>query len=355
MAYLINNIDLKDNYGVIVQKCLGVFDMPERMGLTQHDWLDEDGIEAFVDEEDIYFKQRTIKLKCKIFAESLMTLYYNLGVLQKELYSGQFLLSTPYGNYTCLLKSGSRVIFPSGRNGTPCHAEFSLILNEISMSIYDPPVGDENIGYDKYWIDKVDLLAKMGIVVEQSDGMFDFSEMKKDNKTFYKRESDLNNKRGVKNIYLNCSVVATSINDFSYKMRDLRALLAKPGLRTLNIPIDGYDKAFNVYCKSGFNITELTRNSNQIIGKFTLRFIEAVPSIITFLVGNLFDTDGQQIETTEYIPILVPIDYEDIKSKPTYLYTDAEAGDETYLYTDAELDVNPDAEKVYLYTENEII
>ncbi|SFS30828.1 DUF5977 domain-containing protein [Lutibacter maritimus] len=64
--YKLNNIAL-GTYGIIPGKMIGegiavkgCFDMPKRIGITQKEWDDENGVEPYVDADELFFGGRTI-------------------------------------------------------------------------------------------------------------------------------------------------------------------------------------------------------------------------------------------------------------------------------------------------------
>lgn len=67
MAHLFNNIDLI-TYGIEATKCpdsnitvKGGFDLPARMGKTGYRWDDEDGVEPYVLQDELFFGGRDIE------------------------------------------------------------------------------------------------------------------------------------------------------------------------------------------------------------------------------------------------------------------------------------------------------
>jgi hypothetical protein len=73
---LINSENLKNVYGISVKKIKGNFDMPGRFGTYERDWQDVDGIEPFVNVDDLYFKQRQIVLECIMEADDMIEFQY---------------------------------------------------------------------------------------------------------------------------------------------------------------------------------------------------------------------------------------------------------------------------------------
>jgi len=353
---LIDGVDTRD-YGVSVTKIKGAFDMPARYGTYQRDWKDVDGIEAFVQIDDLYFSQRKITLECVMEAENISTFQFNLGQFRELVYK-KIQLTTPYSSHTCVLKQGAKVRWINDKYGNDVVARFTLVFNEITYDFGQTLIGNPNISNDVFWIDNI-ALSEFGIVVENADGYFDFPKMKTDKVTRYRRESDKVNKREARQIDLKCSLIATDINDLLDKVTKFHALLAKEGLRKLMIPLPGLEKPFEVFNSKGFTVKSVVQNETQIVISFMVEFIEPSPMPESFFLTMLLDTDGVPILTTggEYIYIIA--DRKDITNPNTYLFTDGEQQEKTYLWTTNELDINDAlynalSEEVYLFTDEEI-
>ena len=63
-GYLLDGLDLYDTYGVTVVREKGYYGFLERKDPKSQSWEDEDGEDAFVTSDDIYFEPRTHKLYC---------------------------------------------------------------------------------------------------------------------------------------------------------------------------------------------------------------------------------------------------------------------------------------------------
>ncbi|MEQ8547638.1 MAG: hypothetical protein RIC03_06995 [Cyclobacteriaceae bacterium] len=88
MSYMINGNDLYD-FGFTPGQApesncalAGAWDLPARMGKLYHDWGDSQGIEPYVDKEDIRFGGRDLKLYGSIFGENEIATYQKLTILE---------------------------------------------------------------------------------------------------------------------------------------------------------------------------------------------------------------------------------------------------------------------------------
>lgn len=352
----INGKDTKD-FGVSVMKIKGVFDMPARFGTYERDWKDVDGVEAFVEVGDLYYKQRKISIECIMEASDIAVFQFQLGMFREEVYT-RFTMVTPYSSHDCIMKEGAKVKFINDKYGIRIAAKFTLIMNEVSYNFGSTLTGDPDITNDFFWIDNINLRL-FGIVVEESDGNFDFPKMKTDKITRYKRESDKVNTRATRNITLKCSMFAPDINVLQVQMAQFHALLALSELRQLMLPMEGLEKPYGVFCADGFKVSKLIQNGNQVVAMFTIVLREAEPTPESFYLSILLDTDGIAILTTDSQYIYVIGDRTDLQQKDVYLFDVLENQPDTNLWTTNELDsghldYNVDATETYLFTDEEI-
>jgi len=353
---LINGINTK-MFGVSILKIKGAFDLPARLGTYQRDWKDIDGADSFTNESDLHFKQRLITLDCILEATSIDMFQQQIGFFRQEVYQ-KIEIQTPYSFHNCILKNGSKVEFLNDKYGSNVIAKFSLIFNEISCDFGDTLEPDEDLTNDFFAIDKIKL-SRFGIVVESSDGFWDFPKMKTDKITRYLRESDRINKRSVRTITLKCSLFADNIEDLMTKFYQFNALLSKAGLRKLMMPIEGLEKPFEIFANNGYKVTNIIQNENQIIASFTINFEEPIPKIESIYLALLLDTEGIPILTNWGDFIYIITNRETNANKNQYLFTTEEGELDTNLWTTSEIDesdpnYNVDAKELYLFTNEEI-
>ena len=70
MAYYINNKNISD-FGIKISKFTGFEILPKRKGKTEHNWPDINGVEPFVDDDDIRFEARDLKLSGNLIADTI--------------------------------------------------------------------------------------------------------------------------------------------------------------------------------------------------------------------------------------------------------------------------------------------
>lgn len=78
MADLLDNLDLKENYGLVIMTGTEkLLEFPERKEPLNFEWLDKNGTHYDLDEP--YFKKQEVTLSCAIMADndSQFWMYYN--------------------------------------------------------------------------------------------------------------------------------------------------------------------------------------------------------------------------------------------------------------------------------------
>jgi hypothetical protein len=111
-GYLFDGNDMKDTYGITVIKCSGILDFLKRKGETSHNWLDEDGEEAYTDSSDIYYEPRDIILDCIMIGTTRNNFASKHNAFRYILQSpGMHTFKTPYWSIThnVYFKDGGRV------------------------------------------------------------------------------------------------------------------------------------------------------------------------------------------------------------------------------------------------------
>jgi hypothetical protein len=106
-GYLLDGLDLAAEYEIYIGKATGFWDIPKRKNDTEYSWGDEDGVEAFTDEDDIYIDARNLTLICHIVAESKEIFLKNMNAFKTKITSpGLHTIKLPYGSmvYSVYLK-----------------------------------------------------------------------------------------------------------------------------------------------------------------------------------------------------------------------------------------------------------
>lgn len=85
MKYFIDNIDIKDTYGISVSASVGVLDAPQLKKVTSYSWNEYHG--ETVDLKNKYYEPRVIELECFLVAESQADFITKVNSFQQMLLS----------------------------------------------------------------------------------------------------------------------------------------------------------------------------------------------------------------------------------------------------------------------------
>lgn len=101
MSYTINGSDLSA-YNIEVLKSTGALDIPERLGETEHNWNDSNGVEPYVASTDIVWDGREIILYSYYNGDDFIT---DIASFETAMKGTDLTLITPYDTHTVKLKS----------------------------------------------------------------------------------------------------------------------------------------------------------------------------------------------------------------------------------------------------------
>lgn len=119
--YKLNDIPLI-NYGIVPGRVdgetlavKGIFDLPKRIGETHHEWAESDGVQPFVDADELFFNGRTILFQGIIVGErpTLKTLL-NAFKNAVNAFTDVVPFETPYGTYCVLVNSVTPKFYNGG-------------------------------------------------------------------------------------------------------------------------------------------------------------------------------------------------------------------------------------------------
>lgn len=258
MQYKINNVPIEDygfRPGWLQGKkdssfaLAGMFDLPARTGKTYYEW--PNGIEPYIDADEIVFGGRdlTLNLICK--AENLTVFKTHLDVLYGELQKPVVLWSELFGPFMVTVTKSTVGYHKNG------WASVTLYLHEdnpaISKILLPAQLGDV-YGIDGYsW-------QELGFVIETISGRYDLGQTK---------ETGV---RAFTTLVLKATLKAGVFADLQLKVNRLQSLFAAPGLRAVKY-FDGTQ--VNCFAASGFTITTIKNYGNGYRGTFEIKLIVA--------------------------------------------------------------------------------
>ena len=177
-GYLFDGLDLASEYGIYIEKTSGFLDMPKRKGVTEHDWEDEDGVQAFTDADDIYFDARNVSLACHIVADSRIDFLTKLNEFRTILLSsGLHTLKLPYGSmvYNVYYREKSALKLLTKWDGSKMVGKFYVPLREPTPIIIPTavlltaPNGGENLQSGDVYTIQWDSVGVTNVKIEYSD------------------------------------------------------------------------------------------------------------------------------------------------------------------------------------------
>lgn len=101
MSYTINGSDLSA-YNIEVLSSSGALDIPERIGETEHNWNDSNGVEPYVASTDLEWNGREITLHGFYSGSNFLS---DMAVFEAAMKGTDLTLVTPYDTHTVRLKS----------------------------------------------------------------------------------------------------------------------------------------------------------------------------------------------------------------------------------------------------------
>ena len=273
MAYLFNSIDLA-TYGIQASRMTGstiplrgCFNLPERIGKTYHNWGDEDGVEPYVLDEEIFFGGRDIEFIGVMTGtrSEISTGLKDFNAAASAV-SGTNVLSTPLGNFNTYVKNTNINMYPSG-------AEIKIMFREphVNLSGGSLPA----TGSSGYTIDGRPFIS-FGLYPSDFGSGFELNTMKQQYFTKIEAEGWQNAKRNPQIYNFKATLIGTTFSNFQSKVRALYLLFSVQGLRTFVI---NNEITIECFAEKGFEISDVyignvgLNGTDIMIGRFSTNLI----------------------------------------------------------------------------------
>lgn len=269
--YFINDIPLSDfgftpgrqpNSNLAIS---GIWDMPSRIGKTHHDWLDENGVEPYLREDEIFFGGRDISLLCWLsevgrvgFVSAIQTFYDYIDTLQ----SGLFTLSCPFGSWEVQLLDAQPARYLAQGYG---NVELKFREPVVAINGVLPTVQSGGVGIDGY------SFADLGLVKQLTKDQANRAESKQLQIPAYGVERIGKVKRSMREFSIDFFLSHASLPDFTRAAGNLAYLLSRPNARTLRLD-DGTVREF--FVKDGFKVSGVRVSQSRTTGFLTLNIAE---------------------------------------------------------------------------------
>lgn len=308
--YRLNGIPL-DNYGIQPGRAplsnvalSGFMDMPKRLGKTFHDWLDDEGLEPYVEADELFFGGRTLTYYGLLKGSSkqdavlkLRELYEDFGRL-----TDLITLSTPWGDFQVYLKDQIRVGYVADG--------WAQIEMRFQQPVVPLPVAALPLErtIQQYHIDYIPFSA-FGAFVADTDGQYDRPALKEAAFTSYNQEGYQLTKISQSEIDLVLWFSASDMATLQSRIGQLHSLLAAPGTRTVNID----DTEREGFAVDGFQVTHVRNLADQCIAQVRVSLLLAfagIPVVQDYLLDNklegIQDDQGRfiLIDQKQYLDLL---------------------------------------------------
>jgi hypothetical protein len=265
MSYTLSSYDLLTKYGIQAGHSpnsnlaiQGVFDMPARIGETFHSWGDENGIEPFVASGDIFFGGRDINFMGSITGGNL-ALNTNLKLLYDDIeaVTGLTTLSTPYGDYSGMVRKVDPEYLPGG-----CAVALQFREPVVDLSGGTLPAS----GVSDYTFDLIPMLS-FGVYPSGSKELHALPEFKEMQFTKYGSEGYQITKRKNRMLEFEGVIIGSSLSDFQNKIKALYKLFSNPGLRTVKL---NSEVSVSCFAEKGFTVDNVFIYNSGMAGKFKI-------------------------------------------------------------------------------------
>ena len=235
--------------------------MPERLGDTYYSWAENDAVTPFVDAEDLIYAGRDLTLHASIFGTNaeirghLSDFYTAVRAL-----TGLVTLSTPYGDFSVLVKS----VTPELLNGG---ARVTIVFREPVVTLTGGTL--PAVATSAYTFDGIPF-ASFGLYLSDAKELDALPEMKEQFFTSYATEGYQITKREANNLELNGFIIATSLANFQAKILALYKLFSSAGVRNVKL-----NDEVNIECfaKDGFQVSDVIVHSSGVISRFSIKLM----------------------------------------------------------------------------------
>lgn len=293
MAYTLNAIDLT-TYGIYPSQAprsnialFGHLDFPKRLGKAYHVWDDQDGIEPYVSQELIRWEGRDLRFYGYMNASNKLEALSSLKNFYAQLSGLNDLveLSTPWGDYQVYVKD---LVEVSQINDGVVRIE--IPFREPVCGIGSAPSGGISNG-----IDGVDF-ENFGFTYLRLEGQWNRSPTKEIKTIGYANEAYQVTKANAREMVLKGLFISSSYAAMKAKVDQLAEMLAKPGVRTLQIDGEPFREFF---CCNGFTVSQINVRGS-VSAYIEVRMMEVGqptfnPDFLTDEFGAFILSNGQKI------------------------------------------------------------
>jgi hypothetical protein len=291
--YTLDGIDLS-TYGLTPSQApgsnlaiAGHLDFPKRLGKAFHVWPDEPGIEPYVAESELRWEGRDIRFYGFIKESSKLAVLTKTEALISQLNEITDLVDfvTPWGTFAVLVKDSVEI----EQNVTGV-AKVMIPFRQPDTGVTFSPSGGVAQG-----IDGVDF-EDFGFTYLRLDGQWSRPGTKDQKAIGYYTEPYQITKPNAREMTLKGLFISPDYATMAAKVAQLSEILAKPGVRTLQISGEPYREFF---CCNGFTVSQIIVQ-NTVSAVIEVRMMEVNrpvfnPEFLTDEFGDLILSESQKI------------------------------------------------------------
>lgn len=226
----------------------GAWDLPKRKGNVSYEWKESDGVEAFVDADDMLFEGRSISFSGIMNLLAGQTIEQQMTAFRSyidTISKGMFTLDSPWGVWKVQMSADLNIV----RRGNSM-AEIEITLLEPVPDLSGSLPQSTGIGND------IDSYAweELGVYITSVSGASNIPLRKTIGVTSYEANNQVvYGGKQTQKIILSGLIIADDYEEFKKKIGGLYALFTKPGLREYR-----YNGAiYKCFAPDGFTINNL--------------------------------------------------------------------------------------------------
>lgn len=307
--YKLNNIPLS-NFGIVPSHIKGSnialtgwLDMPKRIGKTYHIWKDRQGVEPYVEKDDIYFGGRDLLFRGYIEFDNEVQLNNLLNNFYSYLKGFKNLIefSTPYGYFNVTLQKEIKTEVLQHKF---CYVDITFREPEVSKPFnyfqqgyfstgyFDAPINPmiiENLykDYESYGIDGIPFHLFNAILI-QPEKTFNRAKIQQQAKLKSDTKEDYEiTAAGAEKIKLDLLFIGNSIEELSKNTRAFQMLLSREKQRALQID----NRLTQAFCVDGYKVKNINISNQQCTSELSVQLIKATNKLFEpgyFQTGYFF-------------------------------------------------------------------
>lgn len=225
----------------------GFLNLPKRTGETYREW--ENGIDPFVDSDDIEFESRKLNLSIVSKSDHLLEFNAKLEALYSAFDQPITLRNDKLGSYRVIVEKTSIKHFKNGWGVCALElTEKDPVIDFVEL----PPENNSPFGINGYsW-------QQLGLVIKGLKNRYALTDYQE------------NKARKFNSIELEGTLKGESFDDFIRKAKQLQTLFGSEGLKSLNY----FDQSsYSVFCTEGFSIEKIRVFDKKHIAEFKCKLI----------------------------------------------------------------------------------